>query len=129
MARFEVRESRLVVRLNAVERLAAWRRRTEAPLSAITSVEVLPSTARSAVDELVSMGVAARGAPLGGIVTVGPRARTADGRPAFVVTYLSGEAVLVQFDSSAPWALMLVSSRRAQAVAQTVRAAISEPPR
>jgi len=129
MARFEVRGARLVVRLNAVERLAAWRWRPQAPLSAITSVNVLPSTARSAVDESVSMDVAARGAPLGGIATVGPRARTADGRPAFVVTYLSGQAVPVQFDSSAPWALMLVSSRRARAVAQAVRAALSEPPR
>lgn len=128
MARFDVHGAQLVVRLNALERLAAWHRRPEASLAAITAVDVLTSTRPEALDELVTIGLAATGAPLRGLATVGPQARAMDGRPAFVVTYLSGPAVLVRLDATAPWALMLVSSKRAQAVADSVRAAAPLPP-
>ena len=74
------------------------------------------------------MGFAAATAPLRGVAMLGPRARGPDGRPAFVVTYRSGPAVLIRFDKTAPWALMLVSSKRAEAVAQAVRASLPVPP-
>lgn len=128
MARFDVQGMQLVVRLNALERLAACRWRPRAALSAITAVDVLPSTRSAAMDQLVSMGFAATTAPLRGVATVGPPARAMDGRPALVVTYLSGPAVLVRFDKTAPWALMLVSSKRADAVARTLRTAMPARP-
>lgn len=92
-------------------------------------MDVLTSTRYPAVGELVTMGFAAAGAPLGGVATVGPRARALDGRPAIVVTYLSGPAVLVRFDKTAPWALMLLSSKRAEDVAEALRAYIPAQPR
>jgi hypothetical protein len=128
VARFEMQGTELVVRLNLLEKVAAWRWRPRAPLSAITAVEVLTTTGSEVVDHLVRLGVVAAGAPLRRVATVGPRAKATDGRPAFVVTYMAGPAVLVRFDDTAPWALMLVSSRRARAVALAVRDSIPVQP-
>ncbi|WP_143448341.1 hypothetical protein [Kineosporia sp. A_224] len=127
MARIAVVGSEIVVLLNPVERLLAFRRRPRALMSQVVSVTLLDSTAPSVVDSVVTLGFAARTAPGRGLATVGPRCRGRDGRPAMVVTYGSGPGVLVRFRSEARWSLYLVSSRLAADIAGRLRDAIPRP--
>jgi hypothetical protein len=124
MARFVVSGTDLTVRLSLLERFLAWRWSVRAPLSAVTSVAVLGSSGPERVQSMVSMGFAATSAPMGFVAAVGPRARTPDGRPAFVVTYLARAAVLVRLDGGSPWSLLLVSGRHPSAVALAITDAV-----
>jgi len=110
--------------LNPVERLAALRWRVAAPVSAVKDVEVLRRTRSGVVDDLVTMGFAARTAPARGLVTVGPRASSRAGGKALVVSYFGRTGVLVRLDPArSRWGLFLVSTRHADHVAAQIRAA------
>jgi hypothetical protein len=125
MARLSVEGENVRVRLNLLERIAAWRWDVRAPLAAVTEVTVLEKTGWEVVAGLVTLGFAGAGAPAGGIVTVGPRARTRRGDRAFVVSYLSGPGVLVQLDPSrSTWGLLLVTGKNVQETAARLRAAV-----
>lgn len=128
MARIALVGSEIVVRLNPVERLLAFRWRPRTLMSQVASVTLLESTAPRVVDSVVNLGFAAQGAPGRGLVTVGPRCRGRDGRPAMVVTYGSGPGVLVRFRSEARWSLYLVSSRQAADTVRRLRDAMPGPP-
>jgi hypothetical protein len=124
VARLAVVGDQLVVRLNPIEQLAAWRWRPREALSQVESVEVLASTPPTGVSRLVRMGFAAETAPMRGLATVGPRAWTRpDNRDACVVLYRSGPGVLVRFRESARWGLFLISSRNPVQVAERVATA------
>jgi hypothetical protein len=120
MARLVVDGANVAVLLNPVEQFAAFRWRPSAPLASVNSVHVLDRSGPMVVQEWVSMGFAASTAPLAGVATVGPRAEDIHGRPAFVVSYCSGPAVLIRFDRTAHWGLWLISNRHAEAVATSI---------
>lgn len=125
MAHLTVEGEDVRVRLNLLERLAAWRWDVRAPLAAVTEVAVLEKTGWEVVAGLVTLGFAGAGAPARGIATVGPRARTRRGDRAFVVSYLSGPGVLVRLDPSrSTWGLLLVTDGDAHETAARLRAAV-----
>lgn len=127
MAQLAVVDTDVVVRLGAFERLLALRWRPTARVSDVVSVDVWPTSRPGDVDRVVRLGFAAQGAAGRGIATVGPRARSSDGRPALVVTYRSGAAVVVRFGPAARWGLFLVSARDPHGVAAAVRSAAGLP--
>ena len=79
MARLRVKGNRLVVRLNALEKVMAFRLNVRVPLNAVESVEVQrrPRSKSPAADG--KMGFAARGAPGPHLPAGGPGAE-AEGR-------------------------------------------------
>lgn len=118
MARLLVRDERLVVRLNALEKLADLRLRSPAvPVVCVRSIDVVSRTGRLRLE--VDFGFAGNTAPFAGLATASSHGRYAGGRAA-VFAYLGRSAVRVDLDD-ARWRLFLVSSREPELVAQRLR--------
>lgn len=113
----------LTVRLNVLEKVMALRGNVKVPLSAVGAVDVQdrPLASEPALD--VVMGFAATGAPLGGVATVGPRAKYLGGR-ALIIVWLNRLSVVVHLRSNASgYRLLIVSDAQASATAAAIRRA------
>jgi hypothetical protein len=110
MARFVIGEHDLVLRLTALEWLAATRRSPSVPLSAVRDVDVVEKPWDHFLVAEVRMGFAAGGAPGRTIVTAGPRARTNDGGEAVVFVYMNRTAIAVRTDPAFQGPRLLVAS-------------------
>ncbi len=125
VARLVLADSRLILRLNALEKVAALRRSVAVPIAAVESVDVVYRPWREFLPREVAMGFAASTAPGRSVVTAGPRARTTDGGEAVVFVYFDRPAVVVRTRAGTQPRLMVVSTRSADDDAQRVRKALA----
>lgn len=124
MARLSLEGGFLKVRLNILEKLAACQGNVEVPVQSIENVRVVRKPYTNGELDDVQMGFAARGAPGRGIATIGPRAKTSDGKRVLVVVYLNRPSVVVELAAAAiPWGRLIISTRDAEQVAKEIRLA------
>jgi hypothetical protein len=103
----------LVVKLSALEQLAAFRGDVRVPLSAITSVEVEPDPWGAL------RGIRAPGTGWPGVIAYGVR-RYSGGRD-FAAVLRKGPALRIDLDDSSPFARLLISIEDPQAWADMVK--------
>jgi hypothetical protein len=122
VAKLVVRGDRVVVRLNPLEKVAAFRRNVTVPLRAITSVTVVDRPWDHLIPERVTTGFAASTAPGATVATIGPRASSGDGK-ALLVVYRNRRSVVIEIDTtSSRHSLVVVSVRDPDAAVAMIAA-------
>lgn len=105
----------LVVKLSALEQLAAFRGDVRVPLSAITSVEVEPDPWGAL------RGIRAPGTGWPGVIAYGVR-RYSGGRD-FAAVLRKGPALRIELDDSSPFARLLITIDDPEAWVEMIREA------
>ena len=122
MARIRITDTHVIVDLTPAERLGSlyFRAAPRGALRDVVSVSVVPRPSRDLVDDAVTVPVLLHGLAFRPRSTI-PFAKVPGGRRACVVTWRKTPAVRVDFDRErSPWAMFLVSDRRAQRVVEQI---------
>ena len=123
MAKVEIGNESLRVRLSWLEKFLAMRRNVRVPLGAVATASSLDHPLRTHYLAEVRMGFTARSAPNQGILCVGPRATWRDGK-ALLVVYMNRRSVVIELEPNpSGYALLIVSTRDADDIARRLAAA------
>jgi hypothetical protein len=123
MVELVMKDDRLVVRLNPIEKLAAFRRNVSVPFDAITNVSIVEKPWDEFIPDRVKLGFQASTSPGRKVAAVGPRASSGNGK-ALLVVYTNGRSVVVDIDATkCRYSLVIVSVRDADADASLIRRA------
>lgn len=118
MATLEVQRDELVVRLSALEQLAAFRRQVRVPLSALETVAADPDPWSCL------RGMRAPGTGIPGVVAYGVR-RMTGAAPDFAAVHGRGPAVRVELAPGAAFGRLLVTVPDAQSAVAAIRAGVT----